>query len=71
MVARSNTMAGRLQVSIIIFNVGGRNMKKSFKQMCDQLERIYTMFEHGFGTRKLLERAESFMFRTQRVGLMF
>jgi hypothetical protein len=46
-------------------------MKKSFKQMCDQLERVYTMFEHGFGTKKLLERAESFMFRTQRVGLMF
>lgn len=46
-------------------------MKKSFKQMCDQLEHIYTMFEHGFGTKKLLERAEGFMFRTQRVGLMF
>lgn len=46
-------------------------MKKSFKQMCDQLERIYTMFEHGFGTKKLLERAERFMFRIQRVGLMF
>lgn len=39
--------------------------------MCDQLERVYTMFEHGFGTKKLLERAERFMFRTQRVGLMF
>lgn len=61
----------KLLGSIIIFNVGGRVMKKSFKQMCDQLERVYTMFEHGFGTKKLLERAESFMFRTQRVGLMF
>ena len=71
MAVRSCSRIAKLQVSITIFNVGGRNMKKSFKQMCDQLEHIYTMFEHGFGTKKLLERAEGFMFRTQRVGLMF
>lgn len=44
---------------------------KTFADLLAQLERIYKLYQSGYGTKKLLERAESFMFRIHRVGLMF
>ena len=46
-------------------------MKKSFNQVAAQLERIYRLYYKGFGTKKLLEKAENFMFEIQNVGLYF
>ena len=46
-------------------------MKKSFKQIADQIERIYSLYLRGFGTRKMLERAEKFMASKQSIGLCF
>ena len=46
-------------------------MKKSFKQLCDQLERIYRLYEWGAGSRRMIERAEMFMHKKANVGLMF
>jgi len=46
-------------------------MKKNFKVLCAQLERIYKLYLSGYGTQKLMDKAESFMFRQSRVGLMF
>ena len=46
-------------------------MKKSFNQIAAQLERIYKLYEKGFGTKALLEKAENCMFGIQNVGLCF
>ncbi len=46
-------------------------MKKTFKQVADQIERIYKLYLKGFGTRKMLERAEKFMAEQPNVGLCF
>ena len=46
-------------------------MKKTFKQCADQLERIYRLYLHGFGTGNLLAKAERFMCKTTNVGLCF
>ena len=54
---------------------GSRDMKKTFKQMADQLERIYKLYYRNngqtFGTSKMLERAERFFFHQQNIGLCF
>ena len=44
---------------------------KTFKQITDQIERIYKLYLKGFGTPKMMERAENFMARTPNVGLCF
>lgn len=45
---------------------------KTFKQISTQLERIYTLYLHGYGTRRLVVRAERFVFSNiQNAGLMF
>lgn len=45
---------------------------KTFKQISAQLERIYTLYLHGYGSRRIIERAERFVFsNVQNVGLMF
>lgn len=46
-------------------------MKKSFNQIAAQLERIYRLYYKGFGTQKMLDKAESFFFEIQNVGLCF
>ena len=50
-------------------------MKKTFKQMADQLERIYKLYYRNngqtFGTSRMLERAEHFFFNQQNIGLCF
>ena len=46
-------------------------MKKTFKQIAAQLERIYRLYYKGFGTQKMLDKAESFFFGIQNVGLCF
>ena len=47
------------------------NMKKSFNQIAAQIERIYNLYYKGFGTEIMLEKAESFFFGIQNVGLCF
>ena len=47
------------------------SMKKSFKQATEQLERIYKLYLKGFGTKQMMQKAESFMFGIQNVGLCF
>ncbi len=44
---------------------------KTFKQVCEQVERIYKMYCKGFGCRAFLERADKAMFNYGNVGLMF
>ena len=46
-------------------------MKKSFEKAADQLERIYKLYLKGFGTKKMLEKAERFMCENSSVGLCF
>ncbi len=46
-------------------------MKKSFDQIAAQLERIYRLYYKGFGTQKMLDKAESFFYGIQNVGLCF
>lgn len=47
-------------------------MKKTFKQISAQIERIERLYYNfGCGTRKMLERAESYFFSIQNVGLCF
>lgn len=50
-----------------------KNVKtmKSFKQLCAQLERIYALYLKGYGSKKLVERAEQFLCGMQNVGLQF
>ena len=44
---------------------------KTFKQIAEQCERISRLYEKGFGSDKLLERAECVFFSFQNVGLAF
>jgi len=45
---------------------------KTFKQISTQLERIYALYLHGYGTRRMIKQAERFVFmRFNNVGLMF
>ena len=45
---------------------------KTFKQMAEQMERIYSLYLHGYGSHRIIERAERFAFsRVQNVGLLF
>lgn len=46
-------------------------MKKSFNQIAAQLERIYRLYYKGFGTEKMLNRAEGFFFGIRNIGLCF
>ena len=46
-------------------------MKKSFDQIAAQLERIYRLYYKGFGTQKMLDKAERLFFGIQDVGLWF
>lgn len=44
---------------------------KSFKQIADQVERVYTLYLKGYGTKAMMERAERFFTSRQNVGLCF
>lgn len=45
---------------------------KTFKQISDQVERIYRLYyTFGCGSKKMLEKAEKFFFSQQNVGLCF
>jgi len=46
-------------------------MKKTFKQAADQLERIYSLYLKGYGTKKMKEKAEAWFFGVQNIGLCF
>lgn len=46
-------------------------MKKSFNQIAAQVERIYSLYLKGYGTKRMLETAERFFFSQQNVGLCF
>ena len=43
---------------------------KTFKERCAQLERIYRLYLSGYGTAKLVEKAERFL-NVPQVGMMF
>ena len=44
---------------------------KTFKQICEQCERISRLYGKGFGTKKMLEKAESIFFSIPNVSLCF
>lgn len=44
---------------------------KTFKQIAEQCERIARLYNKGFGTKKMLEKAENIFFSFQNVGLAF
>ena len=44
---------------------------KTFKEISAQLERVYSLYLKGYGTKKMLETAEKFFFSRQRIGLCF
>jgi len=44
---------------------------KSFKEISTQLERIYKLYLKGYGTKKMLESAESFFNSQTNIGLCF
>ena len=46
-------------------------MKKNFKEIAAQCERIFSLYAKGFGTKKMLETAERIFFSQQRIGLCF
>ena len=44
---------------------------KTFKEICAQCERISKLYSKGFGTKTMLERAESIFFSVHNVSLCF
>lgn len=44
---------------------------KTFKQICEQCERISRLYGKGFGTKKMMEKAESIFFSVPNVSLCF
>jgi len=44
---------------------------KTFEQIAEQCERISKLYLKGFGSTKMLERAENIFFSFQNVGLSF
>ena len=46
-------------------------MKKTFKQIAAQCERIYKLYLCGYGSSKMVERVENAMFSIGEVCLMF
>ena len=45
---------------------------KTFKQISEQLERIYSLYyDFGCGTKNMLARGEKFFFSRQNIGLCF
>jgi hypothetical protein len=44
---------------------------KTFKQIAEQCERISKLYDKGFGTTKMLEKAESIFFSFPKVSLAF
>jgi len=46
-------------------------MKKTFKEISEQLERIYRLYLRGYGTKKMLEKAEEFFCSKPDLGLCF
>ena len=46
-------------------------MKKNFKEIAAQCERIFSLYAKGFGTKKMLERAENYFFGCGNVALNF
>ena len=44
---------------------------KTFKEICAQCERISKLYTKGFGTKKMLERAENVFFSQPNVALSF
>lgn len=44
---------------------------KTFKEICEQCERISRLYGKGFGTEKMLQKAENIFFSRPNVGLCF
>lgn len=44
---------------------------KTFKQICEQCERISRLYGKGFGTKKMLEKAESIFFSVPNLSMAF
>lgn len=44
---------------------------KTFKQIAQQCERIAALYAKGFGTEKMLERAERIFFANPNVSMYF
>lgn len=44
---------------------------KTFKQIAAQCERIASLYAKGYGTEKMLEKAERIFFSRQNIGLCF
>lgn len=44
---------------------------KTFKEIAEQCERIAKLYNKGFGTKKMLEKAESIFFSIPNVELCF
>lgn len=49
----------------------GAIMKKSFCDISAQIERIYTLYLKGYGTKKMLATAEKFFICQKDLGLCF
>jgi hypothetical protein len=44
---------------------------KTFRQIAEQCERISKLYDKGFGTKKMLAKAESIFFSVPNVSLCF
>ena len=44
---------------------------KTFKQIAEQCERIYSLYLKGYGSTKMIEKAEKFFNSQQNIGLCF
>ena len=45
--------------------------EKSFKVISAQIERIYSLYLKGYGTKRMIEKCESIFFANQNVGLCY
>lgn len=45
--------------------------RKTFSQIASQIERIYTLYLKGYGSKSLLERAERVFNAHPNIGLCF
>ena len=65
-------MSVHSQSTIIHFKTQKKGeIMKTFSEISNQLERIYKLYLKGFGTKKMLETAESFFNSQQNIGLCF
>lgn len=65
-----NSDGQRMSVKVRKFLEKGEIMK-TFKQIAAQCERIAVLYAKGYGTRKMLEKAERIFFSQHNVGLSF